>query len=45
MTPYDETMPNVEIAFKKEEITNTFGEYISKKGLTQLRIIQSYFSE
>ncbi len=32
MTPYDETMPNVEIAFKKEEIKNTFGEYISKLG-------------
>ncbi len=41
MTPYDETMPNVEIAFKKEEITNTFGEYISKKGLTQLRIAET----
>ena len=41
MTPYDETMPNVEIAFKKEEIRNTFGEYISKKGLTQLRIAET----
>ena len=41
MTPYDETMPNVEIAFKKEEITNTFGEYISNKGLTQLRIAET----
>ena len=41
MTPYDETMPNVEVAFKKEEITNTFGEYISKKGLTQLRIAET----
>ena len=38
MTPYDETIQNVEIAFKKEQLKNTFGEYISKKGLTQLRI-------
>ncbi len=41
MTPYDETMPNVEVAFKKEEIKNTFGEYISQKGLTQLRIAET----
>ena len=41
MTPYDETMPNVEVAFKKEEITNTLGEYISQKGLTQLRIAET----
>ena len=41
MTSYDETMPNVEIAYKKEELTNTFGEYISKQGLTQLRIAET----
>ena len=41
MTSYDETMPNVEIAFKKEELKNTFGEYISKQGLTQLRIAET----
>ena len=41
MTPYDETMPNVEVAFKKEEIKNTFGEYISKLGKTQLRIAET----
>ena len=41
MTSYDETMPNVKIAFKKEDIKNTFGEYISKKGLTQLRIAET----
>jgi len=41
MTPYDETMPNVEIAFRKEEIKNTFGEYISSKGLKQLRIAET----
>ncbi len=41
MTPYDETMPNVEVAFRKEEIKNTFGEYISKNGLKQLRIAET----
>ena len=41
MTPYDETMPNVEVAYKKEELKNTFGEYISKKGLKQLRIAET----
>ena len=41
MTPYDETMPNVHIAFNKEELKNTFGEYISKKGYTQLRIAET----
>jgi len=40
-TNYDETMPNVNIAFKKELITNTFGEVVSKKGLTQLRIAET----
>ena len=41
MTPYDETLENVEIAFKKEPLKNTFGEYISKHGLTQLRIAET----
>ncbi len=41
MTPYDETMPNVEVAFKKERLTNTFGEYISNHNLTQLRIAET----
>ncbi|MBR0490712.1 MAG: 2,3-bisphosphoglycerate-independent phosphoglycerate mutase [Clostridia bacterium] len=40
-TNYDETMPNVHIAFKKEALNNTFGEYISKNGLTQLRIAET----
>ena len=40
-TSYDETMPNVHIAFKKEPIVNTFGEVISKNGLTQLRIAET----
>lgn len=41
MTQYDATMPNVNVAFKPESLTNTFGEYISKKGLTQLRIAET----
>ena len=41
MTPYDETLPNVEIAFKKEHLKNTFGEYISNLGYTQLRIAET----
>ena len=41
MTPYDETMPNVEVAYRKEEIRNTFGEYISRRGLKQLRIAET----
>ena len=41
MTQYDETMPNVKIAFKPTKLVNTFGEYISDKGLTQLRIAET----
>ncbi len=40
-TNYDSTIENVHIAFKKDDIKNTFGEYISKKGLTQLRIAET----
>ncbi len=40
-TNYDETMPNVKIAFKKEQLKNTLGEVLSKKGLTQLRIAET----
>ena len=40
-TQYDETMPNVKIAFEPETLVNTFGEYISKKGLKQLRIAET----
>ncbi|MGM9612275.1 MAG: 2,3-bisphosphoglycerate-independent phosphoglycerate mutase [Butyricicoccus sp.] len=41
MTQYDATMPNVEVAFKPQSLTNTFGEYIADKGLTQLRIAET----
>lgn len=40
-TQYDETMPNVQVAFKPEQLKNTFGEYISSKGLKQLRIAET----
>lgn len=41
MTQYDATMPNVEVAFKPQSLTNTMGEYISSKGLSQLRIAET----
>ena len=41
MTQYDATMPNVEVAFKPQKLTNMFGEYIASKGLTQLRIAET----
>ena len=40
-TNYDETIENVHIVFKKDEIKNTLGEIVSKKGLTQLRIAET----
>jgi len=41
MTQYDATMPNVDVAFLPEKLNNTFAEYISRKGLTQLRIAET----
>ena len=40
-TNYDETMPNVKIAFKKEPLVNTLGEVLANNGLTQLRIAET----
>ena len=40
MTQYDATMPNVEIAFKPEELTMPFGEVVAKQGMKQLRIAE-----
>ena len=34
-------MPNVNVAFKPTVLNNTFGEYISNKGLKQLRIAET----
>lgn len=41
MTQYDTTMPNVLVAFAPQSLKNTLGEYISQKGLTQLRIAET----
>ena len=41
MTQYDATMPNVQVAFRPQSLDNTFGQYISDKGLTQLRIAET----
>ena len=41
MTQYDKTMPNVDVAFKPQVLTNTLGEYLSIKGKTQLRIAET----
>ncbi len=38
---YDETIPNKLIAFKKESIKNTFGEYLAANGKTQLRLAET----
>ena len=40
-TEYDVTIPNKEVAFVKEEITNTFGEFLAAKGLKQARIAET----
>lgn len=40
-TEYDATMPNVEVAFPRIAVQNGMGEYLSKMGLTQLRIAET----
>lgn len=40
-TKYDASFTNVRIAFKPQSLVNTLGEYLSKKGLTQLRIAET----
>ncbi|MEG1779269.1 MAG: 2,3-bisphosphoglycerate-independent phosphoglycerate mutase, partial [Oscillospiraceae bacterium] len=41
MTQYDAVMPNVEVAFKPNDLKDTFGEMVSKCGMTQLRIAET----
>ena len=41
MTQYDAQMPGVEVAFPPQTLKNTFGDYISALGLTQLRIAET----
>lgn len=40
-TQYDAAMPNVQVAFKPQSLKNTFGEYISNCGYSQLRIAET----
>ena len=40
-TDYDETIGNKEVAFVKESISNTFGEYLAANGKTQLRLAET----
>ncbi|MCI7181799.1 MAG: 2,3-bisphosphoglycerate-independent phosphoglycerate mutase [Schaedlerella sp.] len=40
-TEYDVTIPNKQVAFVKEEITNTFGEFLAANGLKQARIAET----
>lgn len=41
MSQYDETFEGVSVVYKPEDLKNTFGEYISNNGLTQLRIAET----
>lgn len=40
-TQYDAEMPNVQVAFPPQSLSNTLGEYLSKNGLRQLRIAET----
>ena len=41
MTQYDETMPNVSVAYPPEELKMTFGEYLASRDMTQHRIAET----
>ena len=41
MTPYDSSFQGLHILFDKENVENTLGEWISKQGLSQLRIAET----
>ena len=40
-TEYDVTIPNKTVAFKKVEVTNTFGEYLAANHMKQARIAET----
>ena len=40
-TDYDVTIPNKYVAFKKEKITNTFGELLAANNITKARIAET----
>ena len=41
LTQYDKTLENVHVAYSPQSYTNTLGEYVSSKGLKQLRIAET----
>ena len=41
MTPYDAKFTGLHILFDKENVQNTIGEWVSKQGLSQLRIAET----
>ncbi len=41
LSQFDESFKNCEVAFKPNNLENTFGEFIAKQGLTQLRIAET----
>jgi 2,3-bisphosphoglycerate-independent phosphoglycerate mutase len=41
MTQYDKTIEDVQIAYRSESYKNTLGEYVSSKGLKQLRAAET----
>jgi 2,3-bisphosphoglycerate-independent phosphoglycerate mutase len=41
LTQYDKTFKNVHLAYRPQEMSNVLGEYLSKQGLTQLRIAET----
>ncbi|SCZ03712.1 2,3-bisphosphoglycerate-independent phosphoglycerate mutase [Alkaliphilus peptidifermentans] len=41
MTQYDKTFTNVNVAYPPQSLENTLGEYLSSKGLNQLRIAET----
>lgn len=40
-TEYDATIPHTLVAFPKEELDNTLGEYLASQGLKQLRLAET----
>lgn len=41
MTEYDKTIENVQVVYKNTPPVNTLGDYISQKGLNQLRVAET----
>ena len=40
-TDYDHTIPHRTVAFQKQELNNTFGQYLAARGLKQLRLAET----